>query len=985
VPITRYCDEHRLTPQQRLELFVPVCQAVQHAHQKGIIHRDLKPSNVLVCLYDDKPVPKVIDFGIAKAAGPRLTEKTLFTELGQVVGTLEYVSPEQAELNQLDIDTRSDIYSLGVLLYELLTGTTPLERKRLRAAAFLEVLRLIREEEPPRPSTRLSTTEELPSVAANRGLEPEKLSGLVRGELDWIVMKALEKDRNRRYETANGFVADVQRYLADEPVQACPPSAGYRLKKLARRNRVALTTATLIPVTLVLGTAVSTWQTFRATAAEHLAGERLTTEQQAQAALSAARDAKDQQRSRINGDLSQTLVEAGRLRDKVRTAPSRPGDGDQRARLRELSQRADALAGNELAEPALVNEVQALLRELQQEETNRLMAARLEKVRLTRPYEENPKFRINLQEQGAGQDTYAVAFGDYGIPAEELEVAEAARRIKASAIRDTLGAALDDWAGYNSGNQNTNQKLLLVAQGVVEDPWRQKYFDARLHNYAALRQLARAPEALAQPPATLSMLARSLNNVINRQTALELLRQAQVRHPSDVPINYELATALGRLPEGRSLEEAAVYYRIVLALRPDNWEILVQLGARLLESGRTDEALPVYREAFRRQSYAHHGRLLGGALLSNGARNDLDDAITLFRDILSRHPDWWHGERIQLGMALRQQGALDDAVTEFKEAIRLAKADTAPNGPDNVATAQAGLGWALEGKPEDSLASYRQAIRARPDDALAHARLDAALSRQGTNLDEAVAACQEAVRRQPGFAEAQTLFDSTLLQRKERDETIARLRESLRNNPDNDTIRGELGRELIKARKLDEAIRLKPEVTWLPTLCDALSAVAGGLLDQAIADCREAVGRRPDDLLRAFLGIALDRRRLRDSDRRAAPDEEALSLFAPWIRVEPKNPNPLLARGLVYRTQGAALASRWRATPRPPAPWIVPSESTASPPRRDPTPRETRPSSRTAGLSWPGPLAPTQRAALPCPASWPQGRRSAPSRPAPTR
>src|ERR1700758_4815208 len=208
VPITKYCDEHRLTPRQRLELFIPVCQAIQHAHQKGIIHRDIKPSNVLVALYDGKPVPKVIDFGVAKAAGQSLTEKTLVTGFGNIVGTLEYMSPEQAEINQLDIDTRSDIYSLGVLLYELLTGTTPLERKRFKAVALLEVLRLIREEEPQKPSTRLSTTEERVSIAANRSLEPKKLSGLVRGELDWIVMKCLEKDRDRRYETANSLVLD---------------------------------------------------------------------------------------------------------------------------------------------------------------------------------------------------------------------------------------------------------------------------------------------------------------------------------------------------------------------------------------------------------------------------------------------------------------------------------------------------------------------------------------------------------------------------------------------------------------------------------------------------------------------------------------------------------------------------------------------------------------------------------------------------------
>src|SRR5688572_26206769 len=258
-PITRYCDEHHLTPRQRLELFIPVCHAIQHAHQKGIIHRDLKPSNVLVALYDGKPVPKVIDFGVAKAAGQPLTEQTLVTGFGAIVGTLEYMSPEQAEVNQLDIDTRSDIYSLGVLLYELLTGSPPFSRKELEKAGMLEMLRVIREQEPSKPSTKLSTADGLPTLAANRGLQPAKLTKLVRGELDWIVMKALEKDRSRRYETASGFAMDVQRYLVDEPVQACRPSAAYRLRKFVRRNKGRLLVASILGVALLFAVGTTGW------------------------------------------------------------------------------------------------------------------------------------------------------------------------------------------------------------------------------------------------------------------------------------------------------------------------------------------------------------------------------------------------------------------------------------------------------------------------------------------------------------------------------------------------------------------------------------------------------------------------------------------------------------------------------------------------------------------------------------------------------
>ena len=263
VPITEFCDKNQLSTEERARLFITVCQAVQHAHQKGIIHRDIKPSNVLVTLADGNPVVKVIDFGVAKATNQQLTERTLFTAFGQMVGTPQYMSPEQAEMSCLDVDTRSDVYSLGVLLYELLTGTTPLEGDRLRTAGYTEMQKIIQQDEPPKPSTRLSMTGEgLATIAKQRKATPEKLTSFLRGELDWIVMKSLEKDRSRRYDTAAGLGDDLERFLVDEPVSACPPSALYRFQKFSRRNRGVIIGGTMF-VGLLLIALVSTFTLYR--------------------------------------------------------------------------------------------------------------------------------------------------------------------------------------------------------------------------------------------------------------------------------------------------------------------------------------------------------------------------------------------------------------------------------------------------------------------------------------------------------------------------------------------------------------------------------------------------------------------------------------------------------------------------------------------------------------------------------------------------
>lgn len=347
LPLSKFCDELRLSLRARLELFVPICQAVQHAHQKGIVHRDLKPANILVTMIDSKPVPKVIDFGVAKATSGKLTAETMSTGFGAVVGTLEYMAPEQAGFSGEDIDTRADIYSLGVILYELLTGLRPIDSKRLKLAALNEMIRIIREEEPSKPSTRVSTEESLPSLAAMRQIEPRKLTALLRGELDWVVMKCLEKQRDRRYETANALVRDIQRYLADEAVEARPPSTGYRLQKFIHRHKGQVIAASLILLALtggVIGTSIGMFRASQAAENERLAKEREALradgERNAKEEAQVARDQEAEERGYAEA-IAQFVIDDFLALTSVEGQRENHGEGLSRdATLRDLLDRA---------------------------------------------------------------------------------------------------------------------------------------------------------------------------------------------------------------------------------------------------------------------------------------------------------------------------------------------------------------------------------------------------------------------------------------------------------------------------------------------------------------------------------------------------------------------------------------------------------------------------------------------------------------------
>jgi tetratricopeptide (TPR) repeat protein/serine/threonine protein kinase len=899
VPLTDFCDRERLTPRERLGLFTSVCQAVQHAHQKGIIHRDLKPANVLVAVADDpltlpsprggegrvRGVVKVIDFGVAKALEQRLTDKTLVTGVAQVIGTPLYMSPEQAEPGAVDIDTRSDIYALGVLLYELLTGTTPFDRERLSKASFDELRRIIREEEPPRPSTRVSTLGPAAlTLSEQRRTDPRHLGQLLRGELDWVVMKCLEKDRTRRYQTADALARDVARYLADEPVEACPPSAGYRLGKFLRKHRRPLVTAAAFLVLLLVAGAATSLQTVRLAQAE--------------------RDQVVQQAVRSR-EVHAALARAAALRDQARAT----GDAGQWMKAREEARGAEALVEGGPVEPGLAERVVVLRRALDEEQADRQLAARLEEIRLLQA-------EVNVEEGRFARERalpeYRQAFAEYGLRPAAMAPADAVALLgRRPAVRDPVVAALDEWLDLARREKAAEVGWLERVLAVADpDDWRQRLRVARGRwDRQALEDLAREVKVAAQPPLALCRLVSALRGFGSAAGALALLRRAREEYPGDFWINHHLGLTLLEVQPPRP-DEAIRFLTAAVALRPGSPGSHLNLGLALAAGGQLDEAIACYHKALiLNAKYAEVHNNLGVALADKG---QLDEAIAGYRKAIEIDPKHARAH-YNLGHALEKKGQLDEAIAYLRKACVLdSKLAPAHNNlgmalvkkdqwDDAVACfkkaialdlksalAHTNLGTALAGKgqPHEAIAYFKKAITLDPKFAKAHNNLGTALAGMG-QVDKALACFQQAIEFDPKLAVAHCNLGMVLRDKDRVDEAIECYRKAIELDPKLAAAHCNLGMVLRDKDRVDEAIEcyrkaieLDPKNPVPPTDLGAILCDVKRDYDGAIACFRQAVALKPKDAnAHCNLGIALAGKRAVD---------KAIECYRKAIELDPK-------------------------------------------------------------------------------------------------
>ncbi len=688
ISFTQYCDQEKLTLKDRLELFIEVCNAVQHAHQKGVVHRDLKPSNVLIALYDGKPVPKVIDFGVAKATHQKLTERTMFTEVGQIVGTLEYMAPEQAELNNLDIDTRADIYSLGVMLYEVLTGAPPLAPTELRGEAILDMLRMIREVEPSKPSTMISSSRHLPSIAAKRRLEPRLLARMMRGDLDWIVMKCLEKERARRYDTANQLAEELRRYLRDEPVQAGPPSVGYRAKKFLRRNRGPVIAAALIFLALI-GGIISASVGF-------VVADRAATEER-KAKLAAEESEGNEKLAKI-----QALAAAAEER-KAKLAAQESEAKEKLATLNALAAAQREKAARDDADKAAKNERLAagvaMDRLKHIEKANALLESIFTDI--------NPR----LAEKG----------GPLLIEQLTKRLLSVADTLDDAAIGDPLTVArLQNFLGHTL--------VSLGEPGKAIDLYRKA---------TATYQKLRGPDA---PETLKSMgnLAFGYQAAGNLELALPLfedtLKRMKATLSSDDPDTLEnannLATgysAAGKLKLALPLfDDTLKRRRNTLGLdHPDTLVSMNNLASAHQAAGDLELAIPLFVDTLERMKSKHgpdHPDTLfsmNNLAFAYQAAGKLDLALPLFEDTLKRmkvrlgpdHPDTLQTMN-NLASAYQAAGKLDLALPLFDDTLKRRKAKLGPDHRDTLASMNSlAGGYQSAGKLDVALPLFEDALQ----------------------------------------------------------------------------------------------------------------------------------------------------------------------------------------------------------------------------------------------------------------------------------